>query len=392
MNFDRLTRYLAAANDPEGRVITLTLDLSDSGILPPDTRVFVESRLHRELEAAPFPTPTAREAAKKTLKRIETFVHDGVQPGADGLFLVAGEKVWEAVELKVRLRNFIHVGNAAYLPPLMEARLRTPVVHVLRFDARRAVLERHENGSVETVARLETEPLPADAERGVPARTGTSSAGRERVRHAEKEAAHALLRNLADRLRSLEAKDPTAAVFVAGPGGTPPPEFLDRLPPGLRKRVRPLGPLHRFDEDVASRVRKALEADVRGRAESEMLEFHERRAEGRLVSLGPAQVMEGLRQGHLDRVFLDAYDPVRGGKCGTCKTWSVDAAGACGYCDGRLNPVSLTHEVVSFALSHPPLPITFVPENSGWLKDLGGIAGLRSLRGIRRSVRSGGGT
>lgn len=43
---------------------------------------------------------------------------------------------------------------------------------------------------------------------------------------------------------------------------------------------------------------------------------------------------------------------------------------------------SMTQEIVSHSLLHPPVALTFVPSGDSWLKKLGGMAALLSEKGM----------
>jgi hypothetical protein len=131
-------------------------------------------------------------------------------------------------------------------------------------------------------------------------------------------------------------------------------------------------------------VAQLLEKKVAERRASEIGEFRQRREEGYGVALGPADVLAHAKEGRLERVYLDPEDPVMGSECVSCGTLRAGVESACGSCGGAARPVSLTQAVVSHAMMHPPLAMTFVPRPAPWLKELGGMAGLLAHKANRR--------
>src|SRR6185295_18695623 len=125
----RLTRW-SRVHDPRGGIITLTLDLSRSGPLPPETRQFFKHRVLKTLREG-------NRSIKTLAARIEEYVTDQVRPESEGLFLVAGPSLWETVELPVALHNFLWIGSAPYLAPLLELEERAPRSIVLVADRSR---------------------------------------------------------------------------------------------------------------------------------------------------------------------------------------------------------------------------------------------------------------
>ena len=376
MDLKTLLRKLSPVVEPEGTVVTLTLDLSKSGILPPATRIFLKDQVLGNL-LSEARSPAARPALKKLARRIEAFAAREVEPGTNGLFLVAGRTVWEAVELQVPLRNFIHVGRTPYLAPLLEAAARAPRAYVVRLEPERAVIEEMHLGMCRLVKELAGGEIlgrrSASKKTGYPGRGGAERDLRQR---RNGEVAHALIRAAASEIARLDRD--VEAVYFAGRREYL-QAFAEALPAGFRERCVP-----------ATDVAPDLERLAAERVEKEILEFHAQRERGLMAALGPRDVLEHLYLGTVARVYLDAEDPIPGVVCTGCGSRAPGLVERCHFCGEGVVPTSITQAVVAHALANPPMALTFVPPRTGWLRDLDGMAATLSARGARRKTAAAG--
>ena len=83
------------------------------------------------------------------------------------------------------------------------------------------------------------------------------------------------------------------------------------------------------------------------------------------MALGPAELLPLLDTRKVSRVFVDAYDPLMGGKCPECSGLYEGVHERCDPCGKALVAGFMTQEVVAHAVLHPPPPITFVPSSQG---------------------------
>jgi hypothetical protein len=363
---DRLARIDHAPSD----LVTLTLDVSRTGILPEETRLFLKDRVLKSVEPA---------LAERIREQVGS-----LSPGSHGFYLVAGPGVWEPLELQVPLPTFLHLGRTPYLPPLVAAIAGAPRALVARFDERTAHLHGVELGVWSDLDRWNAFLIDRDTERltaGRPiatgVRTGIGGGKRDRFEQTLEAETERMIEELARRIAAL---DPPSAIFVFSDRerfGL----FRNHLPVALRSLAEGLGPAPR---DEAA-LRQAVEARMAGRRadreRAEVREFEERRARNHLVALGPDAVAAHRLTGHLARVFLDPQDPVPGSWCPACEALRKDPPGACPTCPGSTAAVSLSQEIVAHAILHPPLALTFVSDR--WLRDHGGMAGLLSLKAVR---------
>jgi len=360
-----LARKLLPVIEPEGTVVTVTLDLSKSGLLPPATRVFLKTDLMRNL-AWGVRTLAVRDALRKIARRIDEFVRH-VRPESDGLFLVAGAEVWEAEELRVPMRNFVHVGRRPYLAPLLEADDRHPRGYVVKIGRGGAVIEETRLGVRREVARVEAAEEEADFERHLGGRAvkvatgaavGALRVGSDRDRFQQKrgEAARGVLRSAVARLEALHRRAPAQSVAFEG------------VPSAM---VGPLLP----------RELRALTGRLPGMKEID--DFHERMKEGHFVALGPREVFDALPTGSVARVFVRADDPVEGVACPACGRRWPGLREKCDTCPAQPVPVSLTQEIVAHSLRHGTPAVTYVSGPAAWLVRLGGMAALRAKKGLR---------
>jgi hypothetical protein len=382
-----------AAHSGDGAVVTLTLDVSKSSILPAPTRIFFKNRVLKSL--APEGRAQEERAALEALtSRLTAYVGSIVRPETNGVYVAAGGGLWESLELQVPLPNFLHQGRAPYLAPLLEALDRGSRCWVARGDERECRLDAFEMGVWTEIDRWAPAAVERDAERIVTGRSPASASGtvraktsvgggkRDRFEQSLEAETSRALEALARRLATLDAARPATALFWFGDAEHF-REFRNHLPSAIRSRAEHLGPLPRKENHLREKVERTSEKRVLDRRAAEVSEFQERRAQGHLVALGPGDILAHRSGGRLVRLFVDAQNPVMGRECRPCGSLYAGLESMCGFCGGPTVPASVTQDVVARAWTHPPLPITFVSGSEKWLKDLGGMAGLLSQKGMR---------
>ena len=392
MNVRAVLERLRPLNRADHEVVTLTLDLSGPALGSEETRIYLKD-LSLEALVPPEERLRTRGLLRDLAARIQRYVASEIPSGTQGLYLVAGADLWEAMPLKVRLHNFVHLGTAPYLPPLVAALDGSPRSFVVRCEERRASLEEVDAGIWTDLDRWEAPGLDLDPERIVtgrnPAarngslrlRSGIGGGKRERFERSVESETHRVLGRVARRLASLHAEVPTARLYFFGAAerfG----ELRPHLPPLLAERTEFLGWPPAAEGLLRQRVELTIARRSADRLQAEILEFQDRREQGHLVALGPGDVLEYRTLGRLARVYLDAEAPVPGSHCRSCGTFRAGTQASCNDCGAPMTAVSLTQVLIAHALTHPPVPITFVPHPSEWLAELGGMAALLSQKGI----------
>jgi len=380
MKVHSVLERLRSLTRPEHGIVTLTLDLSGPNLGSEETRVYLKDLTLESLAPAEERLRT-RGVLRDVTTRIQRFVASEIPGGTQGLYLVAGADLWEALPLKVRLRNFVHLGTAPYLPPLVAALESFPRSFAVRCEERRASLAQVDAGIWTDLESWEAPGLDPDPERIVTGRNPTARNGalrlrsgigggkRERFERSLDSETHRMLGHVARRLAALHAEAPAARLYVFGDAerfG----ELRSRLAPGLAERTDFLGWPPAADGLLRQRVEATIARRFFDRLQAEILELQDRRDQ------------EYRTRGRLARVFLDAQDPVPGSQCRSCGMLRGEKPGVCATCGGETTSTSLTQAVVAHALAHPPVPITFVPHPSEWLAELGGMAALLSQKGI----------
>lgn len=369
MNLHPLIKKLSAFRDPGGATVTLALDLSGSGRLPVASRVFLKDQVYENLASEARPEKV-RSALKKLSLRIRDFVEKKVRPGTDGLFLTAGPGLWEAVELLVPLRNLVVVGRTPYLAPLVEALRRAPRAYAVEIRAGGARIEELHLGERRELARIPAREVADNVEHATAIHGGAERDLQQRRKNA---VGRALAKEAAARVAVFHREGPAEAILVSEATEA----FVSQLPAALRERVLEGTP-------------EILETAYAERVATEVLAFKEARQEGLRAALGPRDVLEALRAGAVERVYLDPDEPFPGVVCEACKSRFPELHRRCPACEGDVVATSLTQEIVAHALAHPPMDITFVKGRPSWLKDLGGMAALLRRKGARRSKLSSG--
>ncbi len=380
-------KKLGALRKPEGTIVTLSLDLAGTGAVPPETRLFLKKEVDSYLSSEARPAQV-RSVLQKIVRRVMSFVEQGLSPGTRGLYLVAGPGVWEPVELRIPLKNFITVGKEAYLAPLLAAEARHPRAYLVAINSNEAVIHELYLGSAQVLRTIGGGLLKEPQERLRTSRskahlsTGPGSGGsaRDREQQRKEESGRSLSHHAADALKALHAIHPAEAVYLAGPQDAF-GEFASRLTPDLKKRAMAIGAR---DGDALKHAFRELKARTDDLVERQIKEFHERRAQGLQAALGPRDVLDRLFSGQLERVFLDEYDPIPGILCTGCGAREPGLRPTCPFCSEDVVPTSITQDIVTHGWTHPPLALTFVGHQSGWLRDLDGLAALLITKGARR--------
>ena len=197
--------------------------------------------------------------------------------------------------------------------------------------------------------------------------------------------ARALIRETAAATSSLGGEPPVEAIYLVGRKEHL-KAFAEALPADLRGRLVHGGPLVRSVSGLPAAVIADLEHRAGARRELEVQGFEEARAEGLKAALGPRDVLEHLYEDKVSRIFLDAEDPIPGVVCKSCGSRTPGLVERCHFCSEDVVPTSITQEVVAYALANPPLAVTFVPPGTGWLRDLGGMAAVLCVKGMRRKA------
>lgn len=374
-------------SDPRGGIVTLTLDLSKSGLLPPESRQFLRHRALKTIRERGRSRDDKR-AFGLLADRIEDHVLRRLRPESEGLLLTAGPGVWESVELPLPLRNFVWVGSAPYLAPLLELEERAPRAMVVVAGRRIIRISETYLGFLESLEALALPAREDDPQRrvnlkGSPLRASgakfsrrSDSTNQKRSRHDD-ERVEAVIRKAGQKAAQAARRIQPSATFVFGDRRGLPP-LLSRFPKELADRAEYLGPASEVERELMNDVRQALEGQAQSRRDGEIRELLDLRSEGHLVSLGPSSAIARLGDGTGFRFFLDPYDPLPGGVCGTCGARFADLRATCGYCGEEVRSVSLTQEVTAAKLARPDLGVTFVTRPAKWLGELGGLAAIRT--------------
>jgi hypothetical protein len=184
-----------------------------------------------------------------------------------------------------------------------------------------------------------------------------------------------VVRGAAEGVAHYHAVQPARSVYFAGRREDFEP-FRKALPAALRDAAIYAGQAPRDERGLADRVLRELAASAAKGREAAAAEFQRRHREGHRVAVGPEDVLNHLRSGTLERVFLFQDDEVPGMVCESCGTGFPGLAEKCVWCKGRLRPVSLAQELARRAVERPAFDLSFLASASKWLKDLGSVAAL----------------
>jgi hypothetical protein len=390
-------KNLCLIEDPQARVVTLALDVSQAKPPHPEARSHQKNRLLNWMGSNEHPKVT-REILWGVSGRISLFIEKEVKPETEGLFLVAGPGIWQPFELGVRITDFTYVGQTPYLAPLLEALTRMPRAYVFSYDQEEGVLEEVSMGVRREIERIPSAVVERDGQHQMTrhsirsqagsgrSSTRTGGGGRDRFLNRVEHAVESMLHKAADKVLTLQKGAPSKSIYAFGDRKHF-PYFRDRLPVGLRSQAIHVGPVpHRHDALLAESIREQQDLRVRNRVEQDISDFQARRAEQCHVASGPEVILPLLHTGNVARVFLDPQEPLPGTKCAACGQYAGEGKDPCEACGHALAGTSMTQEVIRYALLHPSVSLTFVPHGESWLEDLGGMAALLTAEDIHSRV------
>lgn len=378
-------REYARRTDPSGSTVTLTLELSKAGT-PRATQVFLKDQVWPNL-ASEARNGGARGSLKKTARRMQAFLENELKPATDGLYLTAGPDSWSVLELRTPMRNFVTVNDGPYLPPLVELQSTAPRAYVVAMRGPDASISEAYLGTYTPLTLVELWTWARDVQkhqgakaarsRASGASVGVTRQGGSRDRYDQKMDSEQrdVVRGAAEGVGHYHAVQPARSVYFAGRREDFEP-FRKALPATLRDAATYAGPAPRDERGLSDRVLRELAAAAAGRRDAAAAEFQRRHREGHRVAVGPEDVLQHLRTGMLERVFLYQDDEVPGLACESCGTDFPGLAETCVWCKGRLRPVSLAQEFARRAVERPAFDVTFLPTSAKWLKDLGSVAAL----------------
>jgi len=384
MNIDKAVKTLLPICEPDDTIVTLSLDLAGTGTLSQATRRFLKDVVESNLLSQARP-PAAQSVLRKITRRINDLVEKGLEAASKGLYLVAGREIWMPLEFKAPAENLIVTGPRPYLPPLLALQARSPLGYLVQVEENTLEIQEVQFGDARSVFKVHNAAPVDDREHhsargGMKLSTpgGRGGAERDRRQQRENESFRTLVRDGVQELCRLHTSRPAAAVFLAGSRDLH--SEMDRhLPEDLRKRVKVLG------SPGGSVVQAIRELGVMGKelVAAQTLQFHEARAEGR-VALGPNDVLNAVWSGRAGRIYLDESNPIPGVVCTGCGVHRPGLELRCPFCAEEVKSTSIAQDVVAYALSHnPAVGLTFVGSDSGWLRDLGGMAVLLATKGAR---------
>jgi len=392
MEFQADLQNLCLAQDPDGAVVSLALDLSKARAASAERRVTLIERMLHWMSGEEH-SPEIRAILRGISSRLSLYFDRELSAQTQGLFLVAGPGLWRPFEFGVPIPDFLHVGRKAYLAPLMEAFSRTPRAYVLRFDRLEGILEEVWRGIRREIGRFPSALIERDAQHQMSGHstrshagagrsaTRTGGGGRDRFQHCVEDSVGAMLHKAADHVAGLQREAPSESILAFG-DRMHFPLFRNRLPASLRSQVVHVGPVpHRHELLLEASIREKQELRVRNRVQGEILEFQARRAERCHTALEAEVILPLLATGRVARVFLDPRNPLPGKKCETCVSWSGVGPEKCKDCGSALTATSLTQEVIAYVLRRPSVPVTFVSSGAAWLEECDGLAALLSDKG-----------
>jgi len=393
MELNELLRTLCAMPDQGPTVVSLALDIAKGRSSPPETGKTLSNQMLHRLGSEGH-SPANGAILRGMVGRIALFLDRELKAETKGLFLVAGPGFWHPFELAVPIQDFLHVGRKPYLAPLLEAFGRMPSAYMLQFDREQGVLEEVKMGTRKEIARFVCAAVERDAQHQMSGHstrshagsgrsaTRTGGGGRDRFQYCLEDAVEAMLHQAADRVATLQRESPSESIYAFG-DRMHFPFFRNRLPMALRSQAVLVAPYpHRQEELLGSNVREQQESRVRNRVHGEILEFQTRRAEQCHIATGPEVILPLLDIGKVTRVYLDPRDPLPGTKCGSCAARFGAGREKCEACGNALVETSMTQEVLSHILLHPPVSVTYVASGESWLEESDGMAALLSEKGM----------
>jgi peptide chain release factor subunit 1 len=355
-----------------GDLPIVSLHLSVDGRRYPrkqDYEVRLDALLRRGREAAEGMGREARRSRETDLDRMERFVKDEFERGANrglALFGCAGAGLWEEIVLPRPLLSRIEIGPQPDLLPL-EAMLETyESFCTILIDSERARIFVAELGRIEEKADL-SDDVPGRHDQG-----GWSQARYQR--HID-EHRQRHLRRVADVLFRSFKRRQFDHLILAGPEEVI-SEFEHELHDYLRQRVRA-----RFQMPITALAAEVLERSLQTQEQIEreqeraiVRELVAEQAAGRKAVAGLHSTLRALGEARVARLVVTLDLRAEGLGCLTCGRLTTRGK-RCEACGSPLHPVPDVVEAAVVQAYRQGCGVQIVPEDD-LLKELGGVGAL----------------
>jgi peptide subunit release factor 1 (eRF1) len=267
------------------------------------------------------------------------------------LFSAADQGLFRAFSLGVPVKDRLVLDEAPYLVPLLEAMHRQRRYLLVLTDSHRGRLYEAAWGHTRLLQQIE-EAIPR-RQRSAGERWGKQQA--TIARHREDHVLH-YRKELA---RAIEQAWPTApfrGLILLGDHETL--EVLrGLLASDLASRVVHTGRYSwaRKKPDLDATVEQVLDAALRAHDAGLIAEFERRMHEHHLITAGPQEVINALRNGQVGYPGYVLLEPDRGQmavRCTRCESVFTTVYATCPVCQGTCEKVNLWQEILRFAARH----------------------------------------
>ncbi len=310
--------------------------------------------------------PGLLENFDRNLASVRAHLADNpLEPKQKGLvlFSCAKEEYFEAFRLSVPLKNLLVLDTSPFIRPLARLRDDWESIAVVILDSENARL-----------FAVSSDRVTARKKKGVDLLGKHKKGGMSQMRfqRLRRQAVRIFHQEVLGDLQELLRVEPADQIFLAGPGVAK-LQFLDSLPPDIRRRVTevvdldlnvPEGEIRRRFVSLA-----AIEERRQDRAHVEVL-LAEILKDG-LVAHGWEEVTKAVRAGKVEVLLVKSGLTLRGWKCERCKVFGLGDRSTCPSCERPVSEMDAMEKTVKEATQRGA-QLEFVARDPD-LEALGGI-------------------
>jgi peptide chain release factor subunit 1 len=286
------------------------------------------------------------------------------------LFSCAKEEYFEAFRLSVPLKNLLVVDTSPFIRPLARLRDDWESIAVVILDSENARL-----------FAVSSDRVTARKKKGVDLLGKHKKGGMSQMRfqRLRTQAVRIFHQEVLGDLRELLRVESADQIFIAGPG-TAKLQFLDSLPPDIRRRVTEVADLDLNVPEGEIRRRfvslAAVEERRQDRARVEVL-LAEILKDG-LVAHGWEEVTKAVRAGKVEVLLVKSGLKLRGWKCERCKDFGLGDRSTCPSCERTVSEMDAMEKTIKEAAQRGA-QLEFVAQDPD-LEALGGIGAFLRYR------------
>jgi peptide subunit release factor 1 (eRF1) len=337
-------------------------------------------RLKNEASAIDQQLKGDHQARARFTRDLEVIRHALEEPAVQrtrgmALFSASDQGLFRAFPLGLPVKDRLVLDEAPYLVPLLEVMHRQRRYLLVLTDSHHGHLYEAAWGHTHLLQQIE---------HAIPRRQHSAGElwGKQQptiARHREDHVLH-YRKELASAIDQVWPTAPFRGLIVLGDAKTV-AALCAALPSAIANRIVHTGPYSwaRRTPTLDAKVQEVLDAALRAHDAELIAQFERRLRENHLVTAGPQEVINALRNGQVGYPGYLLLEPDRGvmaARCTRCESVFTTIYATCPVCQGTCEKVNLWQEILLFAARHDIM--AHVVESHLALTQHGGVAAVLS--------------